>query len=767
MDGTFMIERPEDVAGLYFPLVSETGLKSCVTPRLGGDAKIDQNHFLLEPTSIENLNNNRSCRNFWVRWDENLWSASGVSAKQEVDWMEGVEHSRLEAGILYHKIRRENQRLQVASEILSFVPYDGNFEVHQVTIENTDVLAHSMEFVTAIPMYGRSADNLRDHRHVTSLLNRMEIKEQGIWNTPTLSFDERGHQKGDAIYYVEGISEDGAWPTDFCGVLDDFIGCGSLSWPEALVQKSEDIWQKAGAQVDGQEVLGGLHFAQCSLAPGARKTYIITIGIAHDTKEIMKSRSRWNSPKQVEGLLQDTIDHWNAMAPIRIHTAQPQFDFFFTWVGFQPELRRLFGCSFLPHHDYGRGGRGWRDLWQDCLALLLMHPEEVRPLLVANFAGVREDGTNATIIGEGLGNFKADRNGISRVWMDHGMWPWMTMQLYIQQTGDEEILLEEQGYFESDRRGTILEHLILQNVAAYEKRGEHHMLRLLDADWNDALDLAGERGESVAFSNAYAANLISLGEEILHLQEHFPNRGIDAAKGKELIAMGQSLQEEIRAREWLPEGFYNSYYDNDGHPLANGEMMLTGQVFAIMGGTATEEQIASIVTQANQRLLDPSCGGYRLNTDFHEVKMNMGRQFGFAYGEKENGAVFSHMAVMYANALYRRGFGEAGYQALRYLWEQSMDFKRSHIYPGIPEYFGRGGRGLYHYLTGAASWYLLTVVQQMFGVQAAYGKLQVKPQLQEEQFDAKGQAWIRIPWQGQMCRIVIMKSGDITIEQEG
>lgn len=38
--------------------------------------------------------------------------------------------------------------------------------------------------------------------------------------------------------------------------------------------------------------------------------------------------------------------------------------------------------------------------------------------------------------------------------------------------------------------------------------------------------------------------------------------------------------------------------------------------------------------------------------------------FGFAYGEKENGAVFSHMAVMFANALYKRGFVKEGHRAL-------------------------------------------------------------------------------------------------------
>ena len=61
------------------------------------------------------------------------------------------------------------------------------------------------------------------------------------------------------------------------------------------------------------------------------------------------------------------------------------------------------GNSFMPYHDYGRGGRGWRDLWQDQLALLLMDPGAVHDQLFANFAGVRLDGSNATIIGDAPG----------------------------------------------------------------------------------------------------------------------------------------------------------------------------------------------------------------------------------------------------------------------------------------------------------------------------------------------------------------------------
>ena len=58
-----------------------------------------------------------------------------------------------------------------------------------------------------------------------------------------------------------------------------------------------------------------------------------------------------------------------------------------------------------------------------------MDPGGVRQMVVSNYGGVRIDGTNATIIGSGQGEFIADRNGISRVWMDHGVWPFLTTDI--------------------------------------------------------------------------------------------------------------------------------------------------------------------------------------------------------------------------------------------------------------------------------------------------------------------------------------------------
>ncbi len=121
-----------------------------------------------------------------------------------------------------------------------------------------------------------------------------------------------------------------------------------------------------------------------------------------------------------------------------------------------------------------------------------------------------------------------------------------------------------------------------------------------------------------------------------------------------------------------------------------------------------------------------------------EVLFEMGRCFGYAYGHKENGAMFSHMAVMFGYALYECGLAREGWRVLDTIYRQSVNFATSRMYPGIPEYFSERGRGMYPYLTGSASWYLLTLVNKTFGVQGEMGDLLLKPMLVKEQFGEQG-----------------------------
>ena len=845
-NGTFSLENPDLYSYLYFPVGSASGMMGCLTPESGGDLKTSQNTFILEPVSSDNLHNNRSTRNFWLCLEDGtLISAMGSSASSHArKFTDSKDKVTLTGGLLWQSVEREVTGTGIKTEVTSFVPVEtpDRIELTRVKITNTGSSPVTFTPTAATPIYGRSADNIRDHRNVTSMLNRMTVTEYGVTNNPTLTFDERGHRRNKVIYGFFASEADGTCPVSFCPVAEDFIGeGGAFDNPRFPVSGSPA--SMPGDRADGFEAMGSAMFASKTLAAGESCEYIFALMIddidkPSDTEEEIQAESAALQAKAVKYLTGDVFEselgknreYWDKKNNISFHTGDQAFDNWMYWVGVQPMLRRIYGCSFLPHHDYGKGGRGWRDLWQDCLALIIMDPSDVRSMLVDNFGGVRCDGTNATIIGSRSGEFIADRNGITRVWMDHAMWPFMTMDLYIKQTGDLKILDEKAPYF-IDRQvmrgeklldkntdlsgiscdGTVLEHLLLQNFASFFDVGEHGHMKLRGADWNDALDMGKDKGESVAFTAAYAGNYKKLASILREYKKVFGASLIEACEELEgllgvydadklqsvldgycnSVKLGFSgnkkfydidllasdldkkadwIISHIRSTEWFTdsEGFsrYNGYYDNSGNALEkNGDkhgrpaMMLTGEVFTIMSGVATDDQVREIVKSADNYIYDASIGGYKLNTDFHEIKTDMGRMFGFSYGQKENGAVFSHMTVMFGNALYSRGFAEEGWKVLGTLYRHAADFDSSKIYPGVPEYFDPKGRGVYHYLTGAASWLMLTVLTEMFGIKGAYGSMVFEPKLLPSQFDDEGKASVSFEFNGKPVTVVYKSSG--------
>jgi len=420
--------------------------------------------------------------------------------------------------------------------------------------------------------------------------------------------------------------------------------------------------------------------------------------------------------------------------------------------------------------------------------------------------------------------------------------------MYLELTGDYPFLLREQTYFrdhlthrtkqkdlkwrdkDSDVQttisgkpylGSIFEHLLVQHLTTFFNAGDNNNLLLEGGDWNDGLDMANNKGESVAFSAFYAANLGLLasyaekliqsgvteirlaGELDLLLDVCFNRVDYSSASDKrarlfsyfdkvasqlsgrkiqikledlrnDLLAKSEWLSKHIRENEWVTceegLGWFNGYYDNDGQRVEGGfsgkvRMTLTGQVFPIMGEVATADQIEQIIQVVDRYLFDKGVGGYRLNTDFEELQTSLGRAFGFAFGHKENGAMFSHMAMMYAYALYHRGYPEAGHFVIENIYQHCQNFPVSKMYPGIPEYIGPDGRGYYFYLTGSASWYLFTLITQVFGIRGIDGDLLIDPKLMPEQFDRNGVASIHFHFAGRQLLFEFRNRNKLPIHQ--
>jgi cellobiose phosphorylase len=128
-----------------------------------------------------------------------------------------------------------------------------------------------------------------------------------------------------------------------------------------------------------------------------------------------------------------------------------------------------------------------------------------------------------------------------------------------------------------------------------------------------------------------------------------------------------------------------------------------------MSGVATRDQIKKIWQSANKYLKDKN-KSFRLNTNFGTIYPELGRAFGFKYGDKENGAFFNHMIIMFSYALYKRGFIKEGNSVFNSIYKM-VKSNTNTTYPQLPEYFNNQGQGLYSYLTGSASWYIHTLLK--------------------------------------------------------
>lgn len=820
----------------YAPLCGVDGatVKSAITPYLSGDVKIDKHHYLTKPVSREDLRG--AVRNFFVRVD-----GRGIVSMADQD----AQAPCVDVGQLWHKATRRFDAVGLELSALSFVPVDnGTLELTRFTVRNISDEKVVVTPVAAIPIFGRALANKHDHEHVTALLNRVTQVPRGVLLEPTMCFNEEGHTVCADVYFVLGVDGNGEAPAGTFPTCEGFFGTGGGWLRPRAVCAGQAPRVLSEAQRHGCEAVGALQFSDVVLVPGAAQDFIVAIGMGPTPSACAAVFGQYDTPEKFDAALQANSAFWTAKtSAISFDTADKDFDAWMRWVTLQPVLRRIYGCSFLPDHDYGKGGKGWRDIWQDLLSLILIEPGRVRNDLLNNFAGVRVDGANATIIGQKPGEFIADRNAITRVWMDHGVWPFLTTMLYVDQTGDDALLFEPAPYFSDPQmargtardtawtpargnqlkdergavyRGTVLEHILIQHLVQFFNVGEHNITRLESADWNDGLDMAFQRGESVAFMSFYGGNLLAIaallerlaaGKNIRSLKlarelaflldttgtpvdyddaaakrrrlfdEYFKavqpvvsGEAVDfdtAAVIADLRKKGAWVLAHIRAREKVTverDGaaytWFNGYYDNNGERfegLKDGRvwMTLTGQVFPLMNKVASLDEARATASAVGKFLKDEALGGYRLNTDLGvRHYLAMGRAFGFAFGTKENGAVFSHMCVMYAYALYVQGLAREGHEVLRSLYAMSVDPQRAGIYPGVPEYFDLQGRGMYHFLTGSASWYVLTLLTQAYGVRGEAGDLVLAPQLVREEFDAAGQAKVGLQFAGRRVDVV-------------
>ena len=579
-DGSFTMPDPEYISGLYFPLCNLLGMKSSVTPDFKGDICSDLHSFLTIPTDIEDLHRIKNSRNFWIYVEgHEPWSATGVSAPQTASHWENSKDTFLTAGVGWFSVARANKMLKLKATVTSFVPASQDMvELMKVEVENVGKQPVKCIPTFATPLFGRTADNLRDHRTVTTMFNRIYLHTHGVIVTPMIHHDERGHLPNFTKYAALGATGKGAAPKYIWGNMLDFLGeGGQMDNPEA-VSKNLAAPKKSPEDLHGQEGVGAMRWSPVTLKPGQSASFVIILGITEDKEAIDGWVEKFGNESAFNKALAETKACWQKLSSnVSFETDDINYGNWMRWVATQPIYRRVYGNSYLLDFGYGRGGRGWRDLWSDLLSIFLVDPEGAREEIINNFLGIRIDGTNATIVGAKLGEFIADRNNIARTWCDHGAWPWLVLRFYMDQTGDFDVLFKEMSYWKdqfvkrgkqldqqwspalgnqqktasgANYGGTILEHILLELLSSFYHVGQHNNILLDGADWNDTYDGARQKGESVCFTSFYGHDLKNLADTLEMLQKTKGIGEVDILKEVLTLLDTLSGQKKLDYRDW-------------------------------------------------------------------------------------------------------------------------------------------------------------------------------------------------------------------------
>ncbi|MFO7617536.1 MAG: hypothetical protein R6V75_09815, partial [Bacteroidales bacterium] len=296
--GSFISANPDQTSRLYFPLMNEAGMKSFVTPELKGDICGAFDQYLTVPVVTEDLHRTLNSRYFWVLMEDMPpWSVNGLGSwQQSLKWSESAEKSEITARPGTFILRRFHPLVPLEAEITIIVPAGPDrVELWQVKLINRGEVPLRITPFAALPLFGRSADNLRDHRQVTTMFQKGWRNPFGVRIKPNIIHDETGHKVNKTSYFVYGCDERGNKPERIWSRMQDFIGeGGTLANPEA-VWKNLPEPEVTEAQRNGRETVAALGFAEISLEPGSESTYLVVVGITEEDDD-NQLFERYNSP---------------------------------------------------------------------------------------------------------------------------------------------------------------------------------------------------------------------------------------------------------------------------------------------------------------------------------------------------------------------------------------------------------------------------------------------------------------------------------------
>ena len=526
----------------------------------------------------------------------------------------------------------------------------------------------------------------------------------------------------------------------FTGDRSEFVGRnGNLAKPAAMSRLR--LSGKVGAGLDPCAALQ----VPFELSDGREREIVFTLGVGRDIDDVRQLVHRFRGSDNAHRALEGVWDYWNrTLGAVHVETPDPAVNLMANgWLLYQTLSCRVWARS--GYYQSG-GAFGYRDQLQDVSALLHTEPRLIREHLLRCAAHQFREGDVQHWWHPPVGR------GVRTHFTDDFLWLPLTTCRYVAGTGDTGVLDEivpflegravkadEESYYDlptrSEESGTLYDHCVRALLNGL-KFGEHGLPLIGCGDWNDGMNLVGEKGKGESVWLAFFLT------DILRQFAELARKRGDPPFAERCDTEAARLRENIEQHAWDGEWYRRAYFDN-GQPLgaaANSECQIDSlpQSWSVLSGANNPERSRLAMDAVDRRLVRRDSSLIQLfDPPFDKSELDPGYIKGYVPGVRENGGQYTHAAIWTVMAFAEMGDHRRAWELFSMInpvnhgssprriatYKVEPYVVAADVYAVAP-HTGRGGWTWY---TGSASWMYRLILESLLGLHLDIDKLRFRP----------------------------------------
>lgn len=482
------------------------------------------------------------------------------------------------------------------------------------------------------------------------------------------------------------------------------------------------------------------------LAPGEEAEVIMVLGCAASRELAAELARKYSHAAQCQKAMDQSAAFWDqTLNQTVVDTPSAEMNIILNgWLLYQSLCCRMWARTAF----YQAGGAfGYRDQLQDSLALLHTAPHYTRRQILLHAAHQYEEGDVQHWWHE------ETERGIRTLFSDDLLWLPYTVSRYLEHTEDQSVLDETAPYLTSEplregeheryeptvlssQSGTIYEHCIRAINKALSRTGEHNLPLIGVGDWNDGMNLVGDKGRGESVWLAWF-----LCDVLLRFQPVCASRG-DEGHASLFRERREALIEAANAHAWDGQWYRRAFTDSGSWlgSIRNEECRIDSiaQSWSVISGGAPPERALQAMKSFDRELVDRELSVVKLLTPaFDKTDPSPGYIQGYPPGLRENGAQYTHGVIWSMAAWSRLGQGDKAFELFHMLnpITHTRTDQEVRQYVGEPYVMAadvytsephRGHAGWTWY-TGASSWMYQCGLEWILGIRRRGSRLLLDP----------------------------------------